>query len=306
MAEKNRTAKQTAALIIELIITLALCCACYFVYSKVNEARNELSYQNDRLEGFQSDFDEIYAEVEKVEKERDTYLSIDDSITGIKEEFFGYAAELEKAIIDGKTDQKIAYLTFDDGPYDLTKSFLSILESYDIQATFFELGKSVAFGKDVSGIYAMVKKAGHTIGNHTYSHRLGQGGIYRSPDAFMDDIVKNREFIQEKLGYTTEVMRFPGGSPTAGIYKTELINRLHDMGYGYVDWDVSCGDGTVVLTPSEYTYNILSTTNNEKIIVVLMHDYSENSCKALPDIIDGLIKQGYSFLPLWRGSSKVK
>lgn len=41
----------------------------------------------------------------------------------VKDEVFKLALELENKIIKKETDYKIAYLTFDDGPYYSTNDF---------------------------------------------------------------------------------------------------------------------------------------------------------------------------------------
>ena len=58
-----------------------------------------------------------------------------------KNEYFMLAAQLEKKIRNGESDVKIAYLTFYDGPYLLSGSFLDVLKEYDVPATFFCLMK---------------------------------------------------------------------------------------------------------------------------------------------------------------------
>ena len=61
---------------------------------------------------------------------------------------------------------KIA-LTFDDGPSNETSRFLDALEDLQVRATFFVCGRNVERRPtDTRSIVA----AGHTIGNHTYSH----------------------------------------------------------------------------------------------------------------------------------------
>ena len=67
-----------------------------------------------------------------------------------------------------KSNKKIAYLTFDDGPTTTaTSKVLDILKSENVKATFFVLGKHVKENPD------LVKRAyqeGHYIANHGYSH----------------------------------------------------------------------------------------------------------------------------------------
>jgi len=285
------------SIVIRLVGSFKISCEDKILEDKLNDST--LVY-NQTL----STYEEVLASKEELKQTIYNYQNINESINETKKEFFDYAATLENKILNDETDLKIAYLTFDDGPYDLTYDFLEVLKNYDIQATFFELAKDTAIGKDVSGVYECVKEAGHTIGNHTY-HHLIRKGLYYSVDSFINDVTLNREFIEDKLGITTDVLRFPGGSGRAGQLKNGIVDKLHELGYGYVDWDVECGDGYVKLSAAQYAKNILSTTNNQDIIVVLMHDYQQQTLVALPSIIEGLREQGYIFLPLWKDSVKV-
>ena len=52
--------------------------------------------------------------------------------------------KLEEKIQSGESDKKIAYLTFDDGPYLKTYQVLDILKENDVRATFFVLGKDAS------------------------------------------------------------------------------------------------------------------------------------------------------------------
>src|SRR5450432_3853369 len=70
-----------------------------------------------------------------------------------------------------KTDEKILYLTFDDGPHPQATPFvLNELKKYNAKATFFCIGKNV---KDHFDIYKQLIGDGHKPGNHTYNHLNG-------------------------------------------------------------------------------------------------------------------------------------
>ena len=62
----------------------------------------------------------------------------------------------------------IAALTFDDGPNpESTPRVLSVLARHNAKATFFLVGKAIRSHPD---IVAQIIKAGHEIGNHSFSH----------------------------------------------------------------------------------------------------------------------------------------
>jgi len=194
--------------------------------------------------------------------------------------------------------KKIAYITLDDGPSrSVTTENLDTLKKYGVSATFFVLPRS---GMD--DLYKRIVAEGHAVGNHSYSHDYNY--LYSSTGDFKTDVIKAGEFIHNKTGYTATVYRFPGGS--MGRSKAVIEARadiLAGLGYRYFDWDVSTADtdpklrtyGTEEHIVGILVSNILNNTNGRKTLTILMHDTSEYSAKALPRIIEGLQKQGYSF-----------
>ena len=56
----------------------------------------------------------------EIEKRIEEYNDIDNTIINKREEYYNNIRKLEEKIINGESDKKIAYLTFDDGPYELT------------------------------------------------------------------------------------------------------------------------------------------------------------------------------------------
>ncbi|MBR2810496.1 MAG: polysaccharide deacetylase [Solobacterium sp.] len=307
MGRKSRRNRSIAGAVIALC--LLACLAIVGMYHirlkrEMESVRFEYEDINRNVDFLNGQIAEINAEAEGIKAETLLLSNIEERIPEKKQEFHDLCRQLEEAVIADETDAKIAYLTFDDGPYtDTTPKYLDVLEEKNVLATFFQLGKP---SEQYDPIYRRVYETGHTIANHTYSHRI-KDGIYRSVDAFINDVIRNREFIENKLGYTTNILRFPGGSETAAYMgvKNGIVERLRELGYGYVDWNIMTGDGTTWMTPQAYRDNILLHTDGRKILVVLMHDYSPNSLIALPEIIDGLREQGYTLLPLFYESSMV-
>ncbi len=59
-------------------------------------------------------------------------------------------------------------LTFDDGPSEWTPAICDVLAEYERKATFFVIGSNITGqGK----VLERIVREGHTIGNHTFSHR---------------------------------------------------------------------------------------------------------------------------------------
>lgn len=79
------------------------------------------------------------------------------------------AGRLARAITHVSTTEPVAALTFDDGPDPVhTSRLLDLLEKYRVRATFFMIGQAALKHPD---IVRRVADGGHSIGNHTWSHR---------------------------------------------------------------------------------------------------------------------------------------
>lgn len=195
--------------------------------------------------------------------------------------------------------QKIVYLTFDDGPCVYTPRILEVLRQFDVKATFFVTNQK----PDWQNYIAEAAKDGHTIAAHTYSH---QYSIYRSKEAFIEDLQAINEVIKIQTGSYTRLMRFPGGSSNTISRKyskgimSELVKEVTDQGYIYFDWNVSSGDadGSRNQRNPEYIANNVINRITHKENVVLMHDMNGANIESLPIILEYGIKNGIKFLPL--------
>jgi peptidoglycan/xylan/chitin deacetylase (PgdA/CDA1 family) len=71
-------------------------------------------------------------------------------------------------IVCVETQDKVAALTFDDGPHpEHTPRLLDLLEKHRARATFFMLGEAASMYPD---LVRQVSEAGHAIGNHSWAH----------------------------------------------------------------------------------------------------------------------------------------
>lgn len=194
-----------------------------------------------------------------------------------------------------KDGKKAAFLTFDDGPSANTPLILDTLKKYNIKATFFVIGKMANENKEM---LKRERAEGHSIGNHTYSHDYKY--IYADPKNFLDDLNKNNEIISSILdGYSTKLIRFPGGS--FGDKRAPYREAVVKAGYHYVDWNALNGDAEATLVPVDKLLVRLKTTvGNQEHVVILMHDApgKTTTIQALPQIIEYLKSLGYEFRTL--------
>ena len=218
--------------------------------------------------------------------------------------------ETDKIDYTSEEKEKIAFLTFDDGPSKNTEKILEILKEENVKATFFVNGRETDFAKKM---YTRMIEEGHTIGNHTYSHEYKK--IYKSEENFMTDVEKLNRHIYDITGYNTDIFRFPGGSNNiinrkySNSSKNEFMERLSkkvtNSGYSYIDWTVDSKDATKSTEKVEVIVSsTLSEALSQKYPVILFHDApaKTTTVEALKTIIKSLKSNGYKIESLSKDS----
>lgn len=200
-----------------------------------------------------------------------------------------------------KLKKGVIYLTFDDGPSTkVTKKILKTLEKEKVPATFFVID----YGSDPKKT-ELIQRAlddGCTIGIHGYSHDYSK--IYRSVDAFMENVTSLHDKLLKDFNYDAFVMRFPGGSSNTvsksyckGIM-SDLVKRIQLEGYMYSDWNVDSTDASGSSIPAKQLIaSVKANCDPEKYNIILMHDSDAKAttAEALPAIIKWAKKEGYEF-----------
>jgi peptidoglycan/xylan/chitin deacetylase (PgdA/CDA1 family) len=310
MEESKRQIKPSSIvfLIIYIVIILILSYFTIINFYKIKEeTKKEESIKNELVK-VKSEYDSLMTTQESLVSEITNLKNIDENTESIKNEVFILAQQVEEKIQNKETDYKIAYLTFDDGPYYLTDSVIKTLKENKVKATFFTIGqgKETCFDNRSASCLDTYKKIvdnGHTIANHTYSHAIFYG-LYNSTDSFMKEVEKQEELIYSKTGVKTNILRFPGGSATAGTLKNGIISKLREKGYGWVDWSAQDGDGGNLTSASQAWSNFTGSIN-DNIEVVLFHDYNQITYSILPDVIKYLEERDYILLPLFYDSVMI-
>lgn len=266
-----------------------------------------------QLEQTKTEYKKVNEELKKNKNILEKKETLDDEISEIKNEVFKSAVKLEKDINSGKSKKRICYITIDDGPYYRGNRLLKIFRKYDVKATFFLCTANGNHLPDygqisAASMYPKYLQYGHTIGNHTYSHNYSSGGIYESSKAFMAQVKKQDAFIKDATnGYESRIVRFPGGSSTAGSNYKSIAKALHEEGYGWADWTVDTGDsGANQNSSKEILRTIAKASRKQKIMVFLCHEWSKSTEEAMPQIIKYLKSKNYIFLPLFYDSSVVQ
>ena len=202
-----------------------------------------------------------------------------------------------------RDEDKVVYLTFDDGPSYLTMQFLDMLDACDVKATFFVTSQAPQYADCIQEAY----RRGHTIGLHTSSHSFE---IYKSEEDYFWDLEQIGNVVRDQIGYVPAFIRFPGGSANtrSARYATGIMAKLTQevvkRGYQYWDWNAETGDGSMVSAEEEIAEALSCEYNN---IVMLAHDgdLKEATLEAMPTIIQAFKDRGYTFKPLDREAKVI-
>ena len=178
-----------------------------------------------------------------------------------------------------KTEEKVLYLTFDDGPIpEVTPWVLEQLAKYNAKATFFCVGDNV--GKYPS-VFQQVLAEGHSVGNHTFNHLSGWN---TDNIPFFHNIRHCAHLVNSGL------FRPPYGRLTPS--QTQFLTRH----YRIVMWDVLSGDFDTNISKENVFDNVILSAKRGSIVV--FHDSLkafERLEYALPRVLEHFTAKGYRF-----------
>lgn len=178
-------------------------------------------------------------------------------------------------------------LTFDDGPHSsLTDTLLKTLDSENVKATFFMLGKNARRHGDV---VRRVRRYGHTIANHTHSHKDLRKVSYRTGES---EIINGFNGILTAVETMSPFFRFPYGAHTSSLRRYLQSNDVAEF-----FWSVDTLDWKYKNSRTLLNYALNQTRKNESGIV-LFHDIQPQTIAIMPDYIDQLKREGFKFVLL--------
>lgn len=189
---------------------------------------------------------------------------------------------------DGKPVGKVVYLTFDDGPSELTGKFLDVLKEQNVASTFFMKGSNLQHTGFQENVNRAVKE-GHYIGAHSMTHNSDK--LYKKGQ-FVPEMKETLALIHNITGTTPKLVRPPYGS-APGLNNEEIRNQIAEAAIKVWDWTIDSNDWKLKGNPNQIIENVKKQTT-EEVEVVLMHE-KEQTLQALPEIIKFYKEQGYEF-----------
>jgi len=179
------------------------------------------------------------------------------------------------------TEEKIIYLTFDDGPTpEVTHFVLETLQLFKAKASFFLIGKNV---EQYPEIVNRIRSLGHTVGAHCMNH---ENGMKTDDSTYLKSAEDSVDLLKDTLLFR----------PPYGRLRKRQHQELVGKGFQVVFWDVLTYDYDTELSASECIE--LSKSSVKPGSIVVFHDSrkaADRLFKALPSLLKYWHAEGYRF-----------
>lgn len=195
------------------------------------------------------------------------------------------ASERQLPVYCVQREDKIVAISFDAawGNED-TQTLIDILNKYKINATFFVVGEWV-------DKYPDSVKALADAGNEVMSHSDDHAHFAQlTAEQITANINKSNDKIEKVTGVRPTLFRCPYGE-----YNDTVINTVNEMGMTAIQWDVDSLDWKD-LSAADISSRVLNNVKPGSI--VLFHNAAKNTPEALPGIIEALLADGYTIVPV--------
>lgn len=181
--------------------------------------------------------------------------------------------------------EKLCAISFDAawGNED-TQTLIDILARYNVKTTFFVVGDWV--DKYPESVLAL-HEAGHEVMSHSNHH-----DHYNSLSAneIAADINASCDKVEAITGSRPTLIRCPYGE-----YDDHVISTVRSLGMEPIQWDVDSLDW------KDYDADTIYQRVTSKVqpgSIVLFHNAALHTPEALPRILEHLIHEGYTVLPI--------
>lgn len=165
-----------------------------------------------------------------------------------------------------------------------TQTLIDILAKYHVKATFFVVGDwAEKYPESVKALIA----AGHEVMSHSNHHDHYNS---LSTEQITADLKAANERIKADTGVSPVLIRCPYGE-----YDNHVIAAIRQEGMEPIQWNIDSLDWKGI-SAAEITKRVTSRIQPGSII--LFHNAAEHTPEALPGILDNLISQGYTVVPI--------
>jgi len=184
-------------------------------------------------------------------------------------------------------------LTYDDGPNDPhTLRLLEVLAKHETHATFFLIGRYVQQHPDIA---REIAKAGHSVGNHTFTHPLL---IFKSEAEIRRELSQCNAALRDALDREANIFR-----PPFGGRRPAVLRIARELGLEPIMWNVTGYDWNA---PSASVIEQKVTKQIRGGDVILLHDGGHKqmvadrsqTIMATHQIISRYQSEGYKFVTI--------
>ncbi|MBZ2173826.1 polysaccharide deacetylase family protein [Schnuerera sp. xch1] len=180
----------------------------------------------------------------------------------------------------GNVDKNIvAFACNVDWGNEYIKPMLEVFSKNKIKITFFVTGNWAE--KNPELLKSIVNEE-HEIGNHGYQHMDYDKLSYEKNK---EEILKAHNVINNLSGIQPKYF-----APPSGAYNDNTIKAAKDLNYDIIMWSIDTIDWREDSNKEKITSRVINNIHDSAII--LMHP-TEETIKALPNIIDYIVEKGY-------------
>jgi peptidoglycan/xylan/chitin deacetylase (PgdA/CDA1 family) len=185
-------------------------------------------------------------------------------------------------MVHGPRGRRRIALSFDDGPTELTREYLDVLQRYGVCATFFLVGRSC---RRLPSSAESIALGGHEIGSHGFTHRpfpeLSDG-------ALLQELEQTAALLPGQPN-SRRLVRPPHGSVTP-----RSLQKCVRAGFTTVLWSYDSGDSRV-----ETASEILEEFDRNPPRggdIVLLHEDHRRTLEALPRLLERIAAGGFEIV----------
>jgi peptidoglycan/xylan/chitin deacetylase (PgdA/CDA1 family) len=195
-----------------------------------------------------------------------------------------FGVESDGRLWRGNPRRREIALSFDDGPNPIaTPLLLGVLRQFRVHATFFVIGEHAV---PYPYLVKQMAAEGHEVEDHTFHH----------PKLTTVDPATLREEIAAGADTLTPLAGAPQWfRPPGGDYNVAVVDAARRSGMRLAMWTVNSGDW-VSPPPNLLVERVV--TRAEPGAIILLHDGTLNTLRALPEMIVELQRRGYELVTL--------
>ncbi|MGE8203916.1 polysaccharide deacetylase family protein [Heyndrickxia sp. NPDC080065] len=193
----------------------------------------------------------------------------------------------EQELQQQESNQKIVYLTFDDGPTADAPKLLDTLDQFGAKATFFMLAPHI---KEHPEVVKRMVEEGYAVGLHGVTHDASK--FYRTKESPLHEMQEDQAVLEEVTGVKSTLIRTPYGSIPYMLDSYRKVMEAH--GFQMWDWHIDSQDwntsGNVFV--SNVINGILRMEASGKHPIILLHDRAQ-TIQYLPKLLKWLNDNHY-------------